>query len=145
MDFKTRHAKDLDEAWLYDLYCTTMRAHIEETWGWDEAFQKNGFKTNLFPTKFDIIVVGQRDVGAYLMNEETDHYWLEMMLIAPEWQRKGLGGKIIRDLQEMAGKNGRPLKLSVIKVNPATVFYTRLGFEIYEEDQFFFKLINVEK
>ena len=141
MDFKTRQATNLDEEWLYDLYCTTMRTHIEKTWGWDPVFQKNGFKTNLFPIKFNIIVVGQSDVGAYLVNEEPDHYWLEMMLIAPDWQRKGLGSKIIRDLQETAVQNDRPIKLSVIKVNPVSEFYSRLGFETYDEDESFFKLV----
>ena len=141
MDYKTRQASDLDEEWLYDLYCTTMRTYIEKTWGWDETFQKNGFRTNLCPTKFNIVVVGDEDVGAYLMNEEPDHYWLEMMLIDPMWQRKGLGSNIIRGLQVSADQNDRLLKLSVIKVNPVKDFYTRLGFEVYEEDQHFYKLI----
>ena len=141
MDFKIRQATNVDEKWLYDLYCTAMRTYIEKTWGWDEAFQKNGFKTNLCPTKFDIVVVNDNDVGAYLVNEEQDHYWLEMMLIVPEWQKKGIGSQIIRGLQEMAEQNNRPLKLSVIKVNPVLEFYTRFGFEIYDEGQFFFKLV----
>lgn len=141
MDFKTRQATDLDGKWLYDLYCLTMRKPVEETWGWDEAFQKNGFKTNLRPTKFSIAVVGDNDVGAYLLNEEPGYYWLEMMLIAPAWQRKGLGGQIIKNLQVLAGQNNRPIRLSVIKINPVMEFYTRFDFEVYDEDQSFFKLV----
>ena len=141
MDFDTRRATSLDKGWLYELYCLTMRTHIEKNWGWDEAFQQNGFKTNLHPTKFNIVVVGKSEVGAYLVNEEPDHYWLEMILIVPEWQGRGLGSEIIRRLQVVAEQNDKPIKLSVIKVNLVMEFYTRLGFEVYDQDQAVFKLV----
>lgn len=140
MDFEIRLAAISDKEWLYTLYCSTMRKYIEKTWGWDEEFQKNGFKTNLHPTKFKIIVVNGNEVGAYVINEESGHYWLEMILITPKMQKYGLGTAIIDKLQTDSEKGGKPLKLSVLKVNPAKEFYSRLGFHVYDEDDSFYKM-----
>lgn len=140
MDFEIRQAMISDEEWLYTLYCSTMRTYIEKTWGWDEDFQKDGFKTNLHPTKFTIIVVNGNGVGAYVLNEKSDHHWLEMILITPKMQKNGLGTAIIDKLQTDSVKGRKPLKLSVLKVNPAKEFYSRLGFYVYDEDDSFYKM-----
>jgi len=140
VEFKIRQAGISDEAWLYALYCSTMRAHIEKTWGWVDEFQENGFKTNLHPAKFKIVVVNGEDVGAYLVNDVSDHYWLEMLLVAPEIQKCGLGTAIVSSLQHASTKGGKPLRLSVLKVNPAKAFYSRMGFHVYDEDDAFFKM-----
>jgi hypothetical protein len=74
MHFRIRHGVIADKEWLYSLYCSTMRTYIEQTWGWDEEFQKNGFQSNLHPIRFRIVIVSDDVVGAYLINEEDDHY-----------------------------------------------------------------------
>ena len=135
-----RHGTQSDENWLYQLYCLTLRAPIEKTWGWDEQFQRNGFKSNLAPEKFNIIVVNGVDTGAYLVNEEEDHLWIEMLLIQPDMQRQGIGTKILQLLKVESQRRQKPIKLSAIKVNPAIQFYRRLGFVVYEEDDAFFKM-----
>ncbi len=141
MDFKTRQGTTADEAWLYELYCTTMRTYIEKTWGWDEAFQKHEFKTNLHPTRFKIVIVRGNDVGAYLISEAPDHYWLKMLIITPEMQKHGLGTEIVRKLQAESERSGKQLKLSVLRVNPAKELYSRLGFQIYDEDESSYKMV----
>ncbi len=140
MDFKTRQGVIADKKWLYKLYCSTMRAYIEQTWGWDEEFQRKGFQTNLHPTKFRIVIVNDNDVGAYLVNEENNHYWLEMLLVCKKMQGKGLGTAIIKKIQAQSEKNDKPLKLSVLKVNPAKEFYSSLGFCVCDQDESFFKM-----
>lgn len=135
-----RQGSKSDEGWLYQLYCATMRVHIEKTWGWDEQFQRNGFIKHLSPEKFKIVVVKGNDAGAYLVTEEEDHFWLEMLLISPTNQNQGIGIRIINRLKNESRKSHKPLKLSVIKVNPAKQFYLRLGFEVYEQDDAFYKM-----
>ena len=140
MDFAIRQGVIADEEWLYKLYSSTMRAYIEQTWGWDEEFQRNGFQANLHPTKFQIVIVNDADVGAYLVNEEDSHYWLEMLLVSSEMQGKGLGTSIVNKIQAETEKVGKPIKLSVLKVNPAKEFYSRLGFCVFDQDESFFKM-----
>jgi len=140
MDFRIRQGEISDQEWLYKLYCSTMRTYIEQTWGWDEEFQKKGFQTNLHPAKFRIVNVNDDDVSAYLVNDEDNHYWLEMLLVGSTMQGKGLGTAIIKKLQAETKKGGKPLKLSVLRVNPAKEFYSRLGFFVYDQDESFFKM-----
>ena len=140
MDFGTRQGVIEDEGWLYNLYCSTMRTYIEQTWGWDEEFQRNGFQTNLHPTKFRIVIVKDADVGAYLINEKDNYYCLEMLLVSRKFQGRGLGSSIIKKIQTETEKGGKPLELSVLKVNPAKELYTRLGFCVYDQDESFFKM-----
>ena len=135
-----RQGSPSDASWLYLLYCTTMRVHIENTWGWDEKFQRNGFKSNLPPEKFKIIALNEKDVGAFLVDEEPDHFWIEMLLVQPDMQGRGIGTKILKMLQVVSQKHQKPIKLSVIKTNPARHFYHRLGFQVYDEDDAFFKM-----
>ncbi len=135
-----RQGTKFDESWLYQLYCTTMRMHIEKTWGWDEQFQRGGFKNNLLPDKFKIVVLDGNDIGAYLVDEEEEHFWIEMLLIQPDMQKQGVGTKILNMLQAESQKHQKPLRLNVIKVNPAIQFYSRLGFVVYEEDDAFYKM-----
>ncbi len=63
-----------------------------------------------------------------------------MLLVSNKVQRKGLGTAIIKKLQTGSERSGKPLKLSVIKVNPAKEFYCRLGFHVYDQDESFFKM-----
>lgn len=141
MKFELRQGLISDGEWLYQLYRLTMRSYIEETWGWDEAFHINGFKTNLHPTKFKIVIVEGINVGAYIINNEPDHYWLEMIFISPKVQKHGLGSSIINNLQKESKKNGKPLKLSVLRVNPAKEFYSRFGFHVYDKNEDTFKMV----
>lgn len=135
-----RQGTDSDGGWLYQLYCTTMRVYIEKTWGWDETFQRNGFKSNLSPDRFKIIVCNKKDAGAFLVNEEEGYFWIEMILIHPAMQRRGIGTQIIKMLQTKSQNHQKALKLSVIRLNPAIHFYRRLGFVVYEEDDAFIKM-----
>lgn len=139
MYFRTRYGVIADKEWLYKLYCSTMRLYVEQTWGWDAEFQRSGFQT-LHPTRFRIVIVKDDDVGAYLVNEENGHYWLKMLLVGCEMQGKGLGTAIIKNIQAEAENGGKSLKLSVLKVNPAKEFYSRLGFCVYDQDDSVFKM-----
>ena len=135
-----RQGKTEDKRWLYELYRTTMRSYIEETWGWDEQFQAKEFQINLLPEKFKIVIHDGNDIGAYLVKEKEDCMWIEMLIIQPLMQSKGIGTKIIEMLKSEAKNKQKEIKLSVIKLNPALEFYLSLGFKVYEEDSSFYKL-----
>jgi hypothetical protein len=39
-----RSASNLDREFLYRLYSMTMREVVDETWGWDEDWQRKDFE-----------------------------------------------------------------------------------------------------
>lgn len=138
--YQIRNGEQRDQEWLYDLYCKTMKPCIEATWGWDESFQRKEFCENLSPTKWKIISAGHKEFGGFVLNQNDDHFWLEMIIIKPEYQQKGIGRRVIEYLQDTARKKSLPLKLSVIKANPVKPFYQKLDFKQFDEDDAFYKL-----
>lgn len=134
-----RQGKPADMAWLYQTFKLTMQGFIAETWGWDELLQEHSFYENL-PAKSFTIASLQGDVGALNLREKADHLWLEMVLVLPDYQGRGIGRLMLEFAQRQAKEAQKPLRLSVLKVNPAHVFYRHLGFEQSAFDQWSYKM-----
>jgi ribosomal protein S18 acetylase RimI-like enzyme len=117
-----------------------LRSAIEKTWGWDEAFQFNEFNKHLSPDKFEIIYIADSNIGGYCLFEKDDHLWLEMLLIHPDYQHKGIGKSIMKEIQKQSATKNKPLKLSVIKTNPVRLFYEKLDFGVYDVDKAFYQM-----
>lgn len=135
-----RKATALDMDWVYALFRSTMKHHIEQTWGWDELFQKHGFAENLPASSFTIVLLDQEAIGAYSLVEKADHFWLEMLLLLKQFQGRGLGTRLLKTLQEKALSREKPLRLSVLKINSAHEFYRKRGFICRGEDTWSWKL-----
>ncbi|MDH5231463.1 MAG: GNAT family N-acetyltransferase [Gammaproteobacteria bacterium] len=133
-------ATEADETWLFDLYQRCLKSYIESTWGWDEVVQKQYFLGPLHPSLFKIISVQQQNVAVYLVKQKNDHIWLEMLLVEPAWQRKGIGSFVMEELKQQAKQQQQSIKLSVIKVNPVIGFYKKHGFTIIARDDATFQL-----
>ncbi len=137
LQLRTGEASDND--WLYELYCRTMMPFIKAAWGWDEAFQSTGFREHLAPIDWKIIIEDGLEIGGFVVREQTDCLWLELIIIEPVYQHRGAGKAVIDFLKCKATQKSKPLKLSVMKSNPVSSFYERQGFTMYEQDEFSFK------
>lgn len=125
---------------MFSLYCETLRSCIDKTWGWDEEFQQKWFSENLSPEKFEIVVLNGNNVGGYCLQDRGDHFYLEMLLLHPEYQSMGIGKSLMQGIIKAAASKNLKLKLSVIKANPVKPFYEKLGFVQYDEDSAFYRL-----
>jgi N-acetylglutamate synthase-like GNAT family acetyltransferase len=135
-----RTATKDDSEWLYDTFTSTMRDYIEKTWGWDELMQRHSFEQNLPPASFLIASINNEDIGAYSVLEKHDHLWLEIALIAVNKQGAGFGRRLLHEIQQRASAIQKPIRLSVLKINPACHFYERIGFAIDDQDKWSFKM-----
>jgi len=135
-----RHGSSNDINWLYDLFKTTLKEYIDATWGWDEVFQQEAFLANLPGENFSILESDGEPVAAYYLENREDHLWLELLLVVPEKQLEGHGQFLLRVVQTQAMQANKPLRLNVLKVNPALDFYLKQGFEVVAEDEHRFKL-----
>lgn len=128
--------------WAYQIFKRVMQSYIKKTWGWNELFQRHSFQENLPASGFTIISLSGVDIGGYCLKNKPDHLYLEMLLIDSEWQRKGYGTQVIQQLLLQAQAEGLPIKLSVLKNNPAFEFYQTLGFVVENEDCFRYQLAS---
>ncbi len=139
-DYELRAGVPADKDWLFDLYCRTMMPFIKAAWGWDDVFQSTSFSEHLAPSDWTIITVDQRGVGGFVLKENLDNLWLEMLLIEPDYQRGGIGRSIVQHLKDTSAGCRKPVQLSVIKSNPVMSFYESLGFNVFDEDNWCYKL-----
>jgi GNAT superfamily N-acetyltransferase len=111
-----------------------MREYVEQTWGWNEEFQKASFVEHLPWQRFQIIAIGPIAVGGACILESPACIQLEMIIIDQRFQRKGVGSDFLADLLFRARQERRSVALRVLKVNPARTLYQRLGFVVVGED-----------
>jgi ribosomal protein S18 acetylase RimI-like enzyme len=132
--YTLRPVTEDDFGWLWTLKRRTMRTYVEQTWGvWDDGVQDIYFRQGFTPSKLRIIVVDGRDAGRLEVERLDRELFLCGIELAPEFQHKGIGTAVIHDLAAEARASRVPLRLQVLKVNPAQKLYQRLGFQIVEE------------
>jgi len=118
-----------DSDWLWQTYKTLLHDAIDQQWGWHEFTQRAGFKTHLPAHKFNILSCPESTVAAYCVKPGKQHVRVEMILVPEEYQGKGIGFKIMQSIIGAAFSHGKSITLDVIKANPVTGFYEKLGFQ----------------
>jgi GNAT superfamily N-acetyltransferase len=73
--------------------------------------------------------------GWIRLEHRADCDWLDLLVIATEHQRRGVGTSVLRSLMSDAERRGVPLWLSVHRDNDARRLYARLGFREVERDE----------
>lgn len=132
-----------DDDFLFQLYTGTRRDELL-TWGWDEAAQhaflsmqwkaqKHSYATQYPEAAHRIIRYDGERAGRMLVNNSGQELLLVDLSLLPEFQNLGIGTAILRELQAEAAREDKPLRLSVLKTNPARQLYERLGFHLTGE------------
>lgn len=134
MQDKLRNGTALDREWLYSLYTRTMRQHIENTWGWNQEVQSRGFDEQLGAENFKVVTVDGDDIAGYCLKFTEDCLWLDMLLIEPSYQGRGIGKDLMDHINSLAKAKDLPVRLCSITANPATNFYKHLGYSEYKSD-----------
>jgi GNAT superfamily N-acetyltransferase len=130
---RLRPATQDDYTFLWELHRTAMRPYVEATWGWDEVWQADYFRTHLVLARCQIIQSAGVDVGVLVVEAQSDRVFLELIAVLPAYQRAGVGTAVVRHVLSQATGQGLPVALHVLKVNPARVLYERLGFVVTGE------------
>ena len=139
--YKLRAGEAADEQWIFGLFRRTMQHYIDEAWGWDEIIQREGFLTSLPINQFRFIEAQGHQVGGFHISEKPDHLVLDMILVEPAQQRQGWGSLMAIEIKRIAAAKQKPVRLSVLKTNPAIDFHVRIGFEEIEEDEHSIKML----
>lgn len=133
--YTLRPATDDDYNFLYELHVASIRPSVEATWGWDDAFQAEYFRSRWDPANRQIICVNGVDIGMLKLEQHRpEAIFLALIEIHPGYQGQGIGTEVIRDVIGDAHRRGLDVELNVLKANPnAKRLYERLGFVITEE------------
>ena len=130
VSFRKITSTDFDFLWL--LHNAALKEYVEKTWGWDENRQRELFAEGFDTNNGEIIVVGGADAGYLCTIEKEAATLLVSIRILPEYQNRGIGTKIIKDV---SAKSKKHVRLQVLKINPAQNLYRKLGFETVGETE----------
>ena len=87
-----------------------------------------------------IIRIEHTSVGMMKLVQKPTEWKLVQIQMVPELQGSGIGSSILEVVITQAKTAGVPLRLSVLKVNPAKRLYDRLGFVVLKEKQKSFEM-----
>ncbi|MCP5291638.1 MAG: GNAT family N-acetyltransferase [Burkholderiales bacterium] len=125
-----RPVRDGEEATLFEIHRAVFYSHIEQIWGWDEDWQKANFARELESSTTSVVSINGLIVGYVQLCDEGRNIYLRNIALIAKYQRKGIGTRLIQQIQTQAAAKGVPLELGVFRTNaPARKLYERLGFE----------------
>ena len=132
-EIRLRPASERDRRFAYEVKRAALGPYVAQVWGWDEDFQQEFHARDWAVRRPEIVVCDGVDIGTVqFVRGEADYHVGELYLL-PEYQRRGIGSRILQGLTSTADAEAVPVLLEVIKVNPARSLYERHGFEICGE------------
>lgn len=118
--------------------------YVEKAYGkWEDEFQIKFFKDDIEKNRDHIKVImhNNKPIGFFTNYvDENNESVISLFYIDKKYQGKGIGTQILQEQLEKDEKNNRNTILRVFKENPAKVLYERVGFKIYDETEFHYKM-----
>jgi ribosomal protein S18 acetylase RimI-like enzyme len=136
MKISQRDAILADLKWLDPFYESIMRSYVELTHEWDLT----KFREHFNPKLIKIIQADGIDIGMLKVEERDDFIYLGDIQIDSAYQNQGIGTKLIEMVIHRATIVNKPIRLRVLKGNPAKNLYLRLGFEDIETHEYSYVL-----
>ena len=129
VEFQPMSVNDAD--YLYDLCEATMRRYTEIVWGhWNETGSRRFFRDAVAKGEFDSICKNGKRIGAVSVQIHPSCHQLEQLYIEPSRQNQGYGTVVVGKILAAAALDSKPVRLRVLKPNPAKRLYERLGFVV---------------
>ena len=135
-----RQALYTDKEFAYEVKKQALGPYVQQVWGWSEDVQLYFHEKGFDPSHLQIITLAGRDIGTIEILANSGRIQINKLYILPEFQRRGIGSKILCDVIDNAQQDGLPMRLGVLKINPAVRFYERHGFQKVEETDTHWKM-----
>lgn len=132
----TRAATEADLPFVYDVHRQAFRAYVEQSWGWDESQQWDLFLAEYDPRLIEIVVYQGQDIGFLRLEDQGHFLFLDTIALLPAYQGQGLGRTLVRRVLQSAAERSLPVRLHVLRVNPARTLYEQLGFQVTGGDEY---------
>jgi len=102
---------------------------VERQYGaWVEAQQDGFFESSWDSAPHDIIVVDGEPCGYVSIEDHITDVHVRELVLAPDYQGRGIGSAVLRTMIERARARGVPVHLGTHLANRAANLYRRLGF-----------------
>ena len=150
MTISLRPVRPDDQEFLYRLYVST-RLHEIAGFGWPAAQQEMFFRMQFNAqyrsyeaaygkAEHQIVEQDGQPAGRMMVLWEKDFALLVDIALLEEHRGRGFGGGLLAELIQQCEGKRVPLRLQVLKTNPARRLYERMGFISTGEDQMYIQM-----
>ena len=116
--------------------------YIEQVWGWEDEFQRAFHSENFQPDSTTLFLYEGREIGLLESAQQPDSLFIQSLLIIPEFQGKGIGTALLKQLIKKALVMNKLVRLDVLHVNKSALkLYQRLGFTIQNTTELTHQLV----
>ncbi|MDF7812832.1 GNAT family N-acetyltransferase [Hymenobacter sp. YC55] len=116
--------------------------YIEQVWGWEDEFQQAFHSENFKPNSTTLLLHEGREIGLVEAAEEPDSFFIQSLLLTPEFQGKGIGTALLNEFITKALAANKSVRLDVLQVNKSALkLYQRLGFKIQNITELTYQLV----
>ena len=139
-----RPVTDADQEFLVGVYASTRAAELAQVdWEdsqkdafirWQYAMQKQEYDTRFPHARYEVILVDGQPAGRIWVGSDDMQVRLLDIALLTEFQNRGVGGYLLRQLIDEAKREQKVLRHMVFMLNEnAHRFYERLGFVEIED------------
>lgn len=122
-----------DVDFICDVTRATIAGYALQTWDLSQDELETAIRDDVVLGQDQIVLLHGRQIGVLSVEVHPHEHFIDKILILPDYQRWGIGTHLVRRVLKTAFAQGLPVKLHVLKVNPARRLYRRLGFVDVEE------------
>src|SRR5204863_5278754 len=138
MTVSLRQVKPSDRSFLLEVYSSTREQELALVdWSVEQkrafcemqfAAQDSYYRENYAGATHQVILVDGQVAGRLYVARLANEILVVDIALLPAFRGRGVGGRLLRELQAEATRASKPLRIHVEKVNPARRLYDRLGF-----------------
>lgn len=141
MKLELRPCTDHDYAFCWQAKKSAMGPHIESHWGWDETFQESVHRQRWQERPWSLILLDGMPIGTLSIYDRTSvSVRFGEFYLLPEWQRQGIGSRVLADFLASCDADGLTVELEYLKWNPVGSLYRRHGFTTCGETEHHYHL-----
>jgi ribosomal protein S18 acetylase RimI-like enzyme len=108
--------------------------YLRDVFGWDDEVQIGFHQRQFSPHNTRLILVSGATAGWISVVDHADCTKIDELYLLPEFQSRGIGTAVLREVIEHARRRAVPLRLRVFNINDgAKRLYEKLGFRADDE------------
>jgi GNAT superfamily N-acetyltransferase len=119
---------DANREWAFNVKKLAIGPHVEARWPWEDEVQRGHHASQFALRDVHAITQAGELVGTIAMTDCVSHIALDDFYVLPPHQNRGLGGRVLEHVVSATGWRDLPIRLQVLKWNPADRFYRRHAF-----------------
>lgn len=130
MTISSRPATIADADFARSVHHRAYRDVIERQYGpWEESTQDKLFAAAWSAAAHEIVLCNDTRCGYTSIENRDDCIYVHELVVDPDFQGRGIGTNILREVMEQAISKSVPVRLRTHVTNRAANLYRRMGFQ----------------